>query len=344
MFADSVSDVSRAAGRRALRPRSNMIGWVLVVVGGLIVAFFYAKKAMISSDTATPAYVGFEPAELDLGTHLWKQKVQFSLDFVNRSDEPISLASLGTSCGCTFIDSDRYKEKVIAPSETLTIDVELETQDAPGRKNRTVTLVSADGNKYTTNVRVDVKATYLLESGSVNFGALPEATSPVRRSVSFISDSVKLVGEPRIDGRWLSAVYVKKDDDQTDIVITAAPDRLAYGLNVGSILIQTSDETMPRASIRVMAKGGQALRPSPPHVFLRIGETKTVKFVDAVSGSKTRIDHATSDNKFVHADIDDDGSVLVRGDSGAAVRFAIVRVNDSAGRIGKVLVSTFEGE
>ncbi|MFH1748792.1 MAG: hypothetical protein ABIG44_17295 [Planctomycetota bacterium] len=136
---------------------------------------------------------------------------------------------------------------------------------------------------------------------------------------------------------WLTAKYVEEGLGQTAVIIDLRTERLADGLNSGTIRVRTSDDAVPLRVITVRAVGFQPLRAIPSQLVLRAGEQKRIRFVDGNGEPVTIISIDSSD--IVDAQLSEDGSLVLRRRASSDASGAVcVRVVDSRGMSARVLV------
>lgn len=146
-----------------------------------------------------PAYVGFEPARLDLGEQLWGDLVPVELTFVNHGREPLVVQAITSTCDCLLTDEQSLTGRRIEAGGALTIGLTLATGAYPGLKHRTLTLTDGAGNRYTAELVFDVRGTWNVEPDVVDFGEVvvgDRTRAEVERIVRFVSQADALVGEP----------------------------------------------------------------------------------------------------------------------------------------------------
>lgn len=290
------------------------------------------------------ALVGFDPADIDLGDHLWDEVVPFQLKFINRGAEALTVSSVTASCGCTVIGGDVAAGDTVAPGQALDLSGTLNTQKTAGTKRRVVTLVAASGAQYSATLTVNIHGTYELAPDVLDFGEVDlEAPSSADPNLvfSFTSIADSLEGSPTPKVPWLESKVVEAAPGKTVILVALRRDQLAPGLNTGTVCVQTTSKVKPAACVYVRARTVRALTATPEHVFLVGDEVKRVRFTDrdgraawiaAVDGVDDRLTVAVLDT----------GEVEVSNRSqtrlGEAVR---VGVRDVAGRRAVVLVSAY---
>lgn len=300
-----------------------------------------------SAISQTPGYVGFDPPTLDIGSHFWGTLVPLRLRFVNQSSRSVEVLSSSTSCGCTVIQEDEHGHRLVGPSETLFLQVTLDTEKSLGGKNRVVTLSLDSGKSYTASISVDVVGTYRVTPTELDFGDIltEDGTLPVVRMVSFVSQTERLNSPPVSDSDWLNIRTAQRGESRTDILVSVNRALLPAGHSTATLTIHTTDTRVAPPVVFVHANGIQQLVPNPRHVFLLGAARQLVRFSDT-TGERVRIIsvHSTHDCIEVRARLS--GEVEISNPSRRLLNdVVVVRVaDDKQRRQGKVLVSTFPGQ
>ena len=297
----------------------------------------------IDSDAA--ANIRFEPASVELGSQLWGQTVPISVTLSHSGDTAVRVKSVSTSCGCTAV-AGLEVGKSLEPGEIYPLSVELDTQHEPGRKTRYVNVTLESGEKAKLAILVDVYATYTLSQRAVNLGNvdITDSASLAAQSIWFESDSVTLVGEPRVDSDWLKARLAPRDGGKVEILLSVIKSKLPFGDQRAKLTMSTSDPTVPTTAVFVRARGYQPLEPQPARAYLIGADGQRVRFVLAESeeDAATLVWAGTDDDTLV-VKLAEDGQVEIVNPSGRALgRNSFVHMKDDKGRKGRVLVSTFD--
>jgi hypothetical protein len=105
-------------------------------------------------------------------------KVRHSFVLTNQLGEPVSIADVRASCGCT---TGRASASLVPPGGTATVEAEMDTRNFVGKKATVlyVTLVNAGGRE--AEVRLGVTSTILsdivLNPGTIDFGPVARGQS-----------------------------------------------------------------------------------------------------------------------------------------------------------------------
>lgn len=316
----------------------------LLALGAVAVGGFAWVRFRQPAPSAPPA-PAFKPAHVDLGDQPWGTTVPVTLTFVNPSPTPVKIISAKSSCGCTVITGDAYKNRTVEPSGAVPLEITLDTEQARGAKKRTVTVTLDSGGTATAELNVNVLGTYEVTPGAINFGDLDvdDTLAQAARTVTFRSLGATMKGAPAADCDWLDLATAPRGDKETEVLIEVRKDRLPPGHSTGTVVIQTTDRAVPATSVMVHVNAQAQLTPVPGHVFLRGDAQHSVRFA-LRDGSYTIIRSAESDDVSIVASVNGDGIVSVRNASAKVLPAPVaVRVRDATGRAGRVLVTTFPG-
>ena len=106
-------------------------------------------------------------------------KVRHDFVLTNRLNEPLSIADVRASCGCT---TGRAKTSMVAPGQSAVIEAEMDTRNFVGPKATTlfVTLVSASGRQGEARLGVssNILSDIVMNPGTVDFGTLSRGQTP----------------------------------------------------------------------------------------------------------------------------------------------------------------------
>jgi len=320
--------------------------WGAVFVVALAGAYLLGRNR--SADRVSPSaplgHVGFEPAAVDLGDQLWDTLIPFEMTFVNHAKGAITIQSIASSCDCVVVDGSAFEGRSVPENGTLALPLTLDAGSYPGRKHRTITLTAASGQKYTAELFVNIYGTWSLTPDTLDLGEVllgdhdaPEAEA----ALTFVSDTEELVGDPQPDVSWLRCTTAKRDDRQTDILVRAIQDRLPPGVSTAHVTFRTTSTTRPDTSVYVRVKGVPALVATPATVFLEGDEVRRVRVTDR-DGEPLRIARAEVSADSVRATIVEGGHevALSRNAEAQRPRTATVRIEDTTGRTGAIIVST----
>jgi hypothetical protein len=101
-------------------------------------AFIMAGAMTAASQTTAGPVMTFKATTIDYGKIQKGSDPVRKFEFTNTGNEPLIIKSAKGSCGCA---KPTYPQEPIMPGETLTIDVNYDT-NRPGHFNKTVTLTT----------------------------------------------------------------------------------------------------------------------------------------------------------------------------------------------------------
>lgn len=311
---------------------------------GLVLAFWIGRLSSGggSGSAAGRAFagglVGFEEDVLDFGERPWNTAAPFEAVFRNSSKEPVVVETVGTSCGCTGVDAAAYAGRRLAPGEKLVISGRLETGLKPGRQTQQVDVLLDSGVVHTARLRATVVAGYEVSAAQVDFGELDlcEEAPPEPRVVLFRSEQAEVVAL-RSGAPWAEAGTYERPDGTLEIVLNPRVEDLAFGLNHGTLEVETSDPQNPVARIALRATGKAAVRPFPSRVMLSADRAELVRFA-TVDGARTRVVEARA-GAGLECELLEDGYVVRIAGVQPTPAGGVVWVRDEEGRRAKVVVA-----
>ncbi len=233
------------------------------------------------------------------------------------------------SCDCTLIDKDKYVGLAIQPGESLPIMGTIRAGAAAGQPERIVTLVTTSGELFEVRLRLNVVETYSLDRHSVDFGSVDIQ----ERYKSLIHVVGANVVDCEASDRWLSAKAVSKNE----IEISALPELLPRGSNIGTVAIRLDDPYRPVTIVSVRAACKSSLRALPSFLFLPSRQRRHVRFVDS-DGRFVPISSASCEHPAVLAEIDQ-GDLFLTYTGSEEIRNIVVIGEDADGRNARVIVT-----
>jgi hypothetical protein len=261
--------------------RLTLVVIPILVVLGISIASIYGRRSS-SSLTISDRYIGFDPVETFLGDLMWHEASAFELNFVNDGDTPIHIMSIVTTCDCTLIDEEEYRNLEVKARSNYIIEGILKTGNRAGNISKTIEIMTDSGIVYTAVLNANVIPTYYINATIVDFGDidLGNSDASTQKTIQYSSNMTKICGVPETDQLWLKASYEPHGESVIDIVLQVNPTQMTYGGQCGHINIPLSDADHPWLTITALARGLYPVRPTPNHVFLRKGESSFIKFLD----------------------------------------------------------------
>lgn len=117
-------------------------------------SFTRPQPAVLQASQPLTLKVAWTEEVHDFGTIPQGKPVSYAFSFTNTGDEPVIIAEVHTSCGCTASD---YTKEPIAPGKSSTIKVTYNAS-AKGAFNKTVTVDFQDASlKKVLNIKGSVE-------------------------------------------------------------------------------------------------------------------------------------------------------------------------------------------
>lgn len=286
----------------------------------------------------------FVPQQLELGELPWDAQVPIQLLLSNGSSEPVTVALVKSSCGCTILDTESYVGVQIAPGDVLPIEGTLDVGGALGSHSRKIDVLLESGELHTAFIVYSTFATYAYSPRQLDLGRidLDAGADDLTARVLFTSPVVSLVEAPITDSAWLEAGLHDRGNGEVEILVNLIRRNLSHGRNVGRVTLRTDDGTRPEFSVFVRCEAFSELRALPSHLILRPNESRSVRFITS-QGADARIVSAATDDDSVSITIDEARTTVTVSLSGVeqtATRNAIaVRVEDERAHVAHFLVS-----
>jgi hypothetical protein len=317
-----------------LRGRLLAFGLIAVAVAGAYVygRFRGADRAGAQADQG--GYVGFEPAQIDLGDQLWAQVVPVTLTFVNRGTSGLTIESAHSSCDCTVIEGGAFQGRAVTPGESLPVDVKLDTQKSPGLKARRIDLTAASGVRYSAVIRVNVVGTWSITPDALDFGevVLDDGEDDPRATVLYESDTDNLLDISTSGAAWIEVQPNPADQGRIEILVRLVKARLAAGQNSASLVVGTDCALKPSAVVFLKARGVHELAISPTQVLLVGTKPVRVECFDR-TGARVRLVSADAASGAIRVDVLPNGAIeILNSTTGPLPEPIAVRVVDDRGR------------
>ncbi|MBU0640277.1 MAG: DUF1573 domain-containing protein [Planctomycetes bacterium] len=211
--AEETESPRRSRVWRRLDTHHNRLAIVVIIVAAAYAFGYWHNHSPVSQNAAEPSFVGFEPAEIDLGDHMWGEVVPFCLTLANRSSVAVVVDSVRSSCGCAVIETDGLHGQMVEAGDIISLEGTLDTETNPGFKRRRIELGDAAGRTYCAILAVNVRGTWTVSPDMLDFGDVDVteagAEAPAEL-LSFVSDSDSMVGEPLTKASWCNTSPVCK--------------------------------------------------------------------------------------------------------------------------------------
>lgn len=246
----------------------------VLFIGAFVAGFWLARtpQSTVRPPGVTARPSGFEPAVIDLGAQYWDTEVPFSLRFVNRGADPLTLMKVERSCDCTLFDQEAVEGATLAPGQTLDLPASLKVGQRPGDVVREVAFVDAAGVRYASEIKAHVEPTYHLTPDRLDFELIAE--DPSTQTVHFDSARSRVV-DAKPSAGWLSVEF-----SAANVSVTVDPAQLASARDYGAVTLFTDDPYLPAVSIPVTITKFHEINCTPANVFLAPGQRARVTVTD----------------------------------------------------------------
>lgn len=213
----------------------------------------------------------FQAERHDFGTFREGEDAVFAFRFTNTGTEPITIAEVVTSCGCT---TPSYTTTAVAPGATGEVQVAYESTGRPGPFDRTATVRFDGAANPTVTLRITGSVVPSFTSGGTPQGATTfdhdlwdagevVAGQPLRQVFQFMNTGTAPVRVTAIRTTPAQGVEVTGPDapvfagDVGAILVTvpdAAPLARANGRFEVALSVETTDATQPVKSILIRGR------------------------------------------------------------------------------------------
>ena len=105
----------------------------------LVVFGVYAQEAPVFEKPENGPKITFKESSFDFGDITQGDVVEHVFEFENTGNEPLILANVMTTCGCT---APSWPREPIAPGESASITVKFNSRGKIGVQNKVITIVS----------------------------------------------------------------------------------------------------------------------------------------------------------------------------------------------------------
>lgn len=199
--------------------------------------------------------------------------VRYPFYMTNTLNEPINIAGLRPSCGCTSGASDK---SIVQPGEQAVIEAQMDTTNFVGHKATIlfVTLITASGQQAEVRLAVssDIQSDIVLNPGTVDFGYLvagQEATRTIRidRVGSSEWRAVKMTSNVKGIDAKLAELARTSTGVSYELTVSLRKDA-PEGVIRNDLFIHTNDPNNPAIPVLMTGQIAGALNVSPKTVNL----------------------------------------------------------------------------
>ncbi len=314
----------------------------------------FAAAVIVASasiaQAVSPSAALFKTTSHDFGTVARAAKTEYRFELTNPFDQPIHIAGVRASCGCT---TPIVETQTIAPGQTGSILARFNTGSFTGARSATLT-VTFDRPSYSEvqlHVKGYIRSDIVFNPGEASFGTVSEgAGKTIDMTIDYAGRSDwAIVGIKTVDG------FIKARAEET----SRSAGRVSYNLQIemngnapvgpmmSELIIQTNDRNLKTVPLVITGNVEAIISVSPKIVDLNREEGKSehqelivlkgkdpFKILDVSSDHFEIAFNSSEEAKAVHslpltltpknADADFEGEILVKTDSEA---FPTVKVN-----------------
>jgi hypothetical protein len=98
--------------------------------------------------------------DLALGAYPWNSSIPFVLEFVNRSAQPVRIAAIQKSCGCTALNEEELVGRELQPHETVALNGVIQANEMLGIQRQTIDLMLESGLVRSAEMEYELYRTY----------------------------------------------------------------------------------------------------------------------------------------------------------------------------------------
>ncbi len=128
--------------------------FIIILIGGLLL------MQKIYAQTVNGPVASFDETSYDFGDLFQGDKVNHIFDFTNTGNQPLLIANVLTTCGCT---ATKWPKKPVKPGKTGQIKITFDSSGKMGKQNKIITVVS---NADPQHNRLSITASVLPKKGS----------------------------------------------------------------------------------------------------------------------------------------------------------------------------------
>lgn len=233
--------------------------WAVILIG----------TTAIPASAATWADPLFAEQGHDFGPVPRGGKVRHNFVMTNRLNEPITIANVRASCGCT---TGKASASLVQPGQSAVIEAEMDTKNFVGPKATTlfVTLISAGGREAEVSLAVssNILSDIVLNPGAIDFGTITRGQSPTQ---TLTIDRIglptwrveRMISASRVLNATLTETARHKSTVSYSLSVSLKPDAPA-GIVRDEIRLLTNDKETANIPLLVTAqiRGDLTARPS----------------------------------------------------------------------------------
>jgi len=288
---------------RSSTSRRGLLLWRTLVVVIAITATLAVVVVRWQSQRG-PVQVRFEPAVVEIGDARQGETISREVVVVNRTDQPIKIIGLHSTCHCTALPDDLLG-LTIPQSGQREMPLVLKTGNAEGRTSGAATIyyrlgASTSVNAASVTIGADVLPDYRIDPPIIDFGTITD-NRPVSRGLSFLPAALRDVQATRASSshpEFEVEIPTPSADSSVGTIFVrfvppAEPTEMQFS---GVIKVETTSPRAPVASILARARYESPVRATPSAlVFLYPRDCPTRREFELHSGIQSRIEELSCD-------------------------------------------------
>lgn len=230
------------------------------------IVFFGAVLLAGGADLGAAPRIAFDKTAHNFGTRRSSETARTEFTISNRGDEPLEIADIRSSCGCTVARLDRRR---IEPGASVPLIVDFSLRGRSGPQHKTVTIFSndPDARKSRLVLKVMVEEAPSWTSGSINFGRV-NADENASRNAAFTGFSKRpKVKRVEVDSELFEARWESGGTSGGHLVVRLRPP-LPPGSHRATIDVHTDHPDYSRMTLPVFAYVPSPIRVVPSTLLL----------------------------------------------------------------------------
>ena len=253
----------------------------------LTLAFLNSALAQEETSGDTGPVIEFETPVYDRGNVNKGEKIRYDFKFFNRGDKDLVISNVRPGCGCTTAGT---WTKLVAPGQSGTIPIQLDTERFKGPITKSVTVSSNDKKKPTSYLRIkaNIWTPVLVEPTLAAFRSIKKLTEKQTTEIKVKNqtETPMKLGKIEITGPFEKVGEPKEVVKGKEFVITlATKEGLVYGNNRGLITIETNIPEAKSHKVNASAYVMAPVQAVPNRIMIPAGGlTKdTTKYVTVIT-------------------------------------------------------------
>ncbi len=207
-----------------------------------------------------------DPAALDLGRQVQNQVVAAEVKLTNVGLAPLSISGVTADCSCTVAKPEK---STLAPGETTSLKISVETRAALGVLHRVVRVASSAG-ELVLPIELAVsnyKSWQLVPATPVMPPSTKGRVAEVAATLQFTGEGKTQLGEISCTPNWLEVVADTVDGKLFKLKFSKRPETPA-GNHTVNVVVATADPGQPTLTFNLFMPVSSELRVVPNPVVL----------------------------------------------------------------------------